>query len=204
MRTSSRDVVCIVFDEFELFDLAAYSQVLSLSGKHWNWRPFRLHIASTSSQVRSTTMLTVQATCELPECPPAEILFVPGGYGARVAMRDPLVRDFLRTQIVRAEQVVSVAQGSLLVGATGAAAGATLALVGAHKDLIDTEVADIEPRANIQSNANALSISGKFVSAAHSAAALDAGFTTVSHFLGQSVADKVKHELGFFEPTRRF
>jgi cyclohexyl-isocyanide hydratase len=58
-------------------------------------------------------------TTPMNDCPPLDILFVPGGLGQAAHMRDPEVLGFLRRHGASARYVTSVCAGSLLLGAAG-------------------------------------------------------------------------------------
>ena len=87
MRTSSRQVSVLLFDEVELLDFCAPVEVLSTAGRHYNFRPFKITTTSVAAGLIDTrNQVQVQATCALGACPPADVLLVPGGYGARKAL----------------------------------------------------------------------------------------------------------------------
>jgi cyclohexyl-isocyanide hydratase len=53
------------------------------------------------------------------DCPPLDVIFVPGGAGQIPLMTDAVVLDFLRAQAKTASWITSVCTGSLLLGAAG-------------------------------------------------------------------------------------
>jgi cyclohexyl-isocyanide hydratase len=53
------------------------------------------------------------------DCPPLDVVFVPGGIGQMALMGDEAVLDFLATQARSAKYVTSVCTGSLVLGAAG-------------------------------------------------------------------------------------
>jgi len=53
------------------------------------------------------------------QCPPLDVLFVPGGHGQVDMMEDPRLIAFLRAQGASAQWVTSVCTGALLLGAAG-------------------------------------------------------------------------------------
>jgi cyclohexyl-isocyanide hydratase len=79
-----------------------------------------LHLAwKTREPVSSDTGLTFLPTTTLDDCPPLDVLVVPGGHGQVPLMNDEAVLRFLRTQGARAKWVTSVCTGSLLLGEAG-------------------------------------------------------------------------------------
>src|SRR3954470_13660612 len=69
--------------------------------------------------VRSDSGLTMLADTGFADCPPLDIVCVPGGPGVAALMEDPEVLDFLRAQAKGARYVTSVCTGVLVLGAAG-------------------------------------------------------------------------------------
>lgn len=72
MKTRTRNVVCWVEAGFDAVDLAGLCQVLSEAGSNWNWRAYRIEIASRAGGlVTSNAQLQLQtvavATCSEPD-----------------------------------------------------------------------------------------------------------------------------------------
>ncbi|MEN9579336.1 MAG: hypothetical protein RJA70_2345 [Pseudomonadota bacterium] len=200
MQTKSRHAVCLLFEEFEVLDVASFAQVLSMAGRHWNWRPFHLHtVAATRGLLASTSQLCLQVEHDFDSCPAAELLFIPGGYGARAYAKDSPTRDFVKRQASSAQVVVSVAQGSLLLAASVTEAGPErLALSPAHQQALDQV---LDGGAWVRGVDTPWLESGKFLSAQSSVAALDASLCALSRVLGAKLSQKVAHEIGAVGPT---
>lgn len=69
--------------------------------------------------VTSDTGLSLLPTMTLAECPPLDVLCVPGGPGQIDLMDDEEVIAFVRKQGLQAQYVTSVCTGSLVLGAAG-------------------------------------------------------------------------------------
>jgi len=69
--------------------------------------------------VASAPGLTILPTITYAECPPLDVICVPGGPGQIEMMEDAATLDFLRQQAVGAKWVTSVCTGSLILGAAG-------------------------------------------------------------------------------------
>ncbi|OLF53014.1 isonitrile hydratase [Pseudomonas chlororaphis] len=67
----------------------------------------------------SSSGLVLQATTGFAECPPLDVLCIPGGSGVGPLMEDPQTLDFIRRQAAQARYVTSVCTGSLVLGAAG-------------------------------------------------------------------------------------
>lgn len=69
--------------------------------------------------ITSDTGLTVMPTATFDDCPPLDVICVPGGPGVAALMEDDDVLDFLRRQAAAAKYVTSVCTGSMVLGAAG-------------------------------------------------------------------------------------
>ena len=69
--------------------------------------------------VASDTALTVLPTTSFADCPPLDVICVPGGAGTDDMVNDEEVLDFVRAQSANAKNVTSVCTGSMVLGAAG-------------------------------------------------------------------------------------
>lgn len=192
MRTSARNVALLLFNEVELLDVAGPLQVLSHAGRHWNWRPFRVFAVAREAGVLETrSQLRLEARHACRDAPEPELVIVPGGYGARRALEDAELVEWLNGAARRAEIVLAVGYGSLLLAKAGLLANAH---VSAPADACEL-IAELEPTAHAKSDVPVLE-SGKLVTAGRSAAGLDAGLIALARVLGTKQALGVAAELG--------
>ncbi len=78
-----------------------------------------LFLWKTRDPVMSDCGLALVPTHSLADCPPLDMICVPGGYGCTAVMEDAEVLDWLRAQAATAELVTSVCTGSLILAAAG-------------------------------------------------------------------------------------
>lgn len=90
---------------FEVFTRLPDAQVLLLS--------------KTLEPVEADSGLRLLPYVTLRDCPPLDVICVPGGPGVNALMEDAEVLDWLRAQAERARYVSSVCTGSLVLGAAG-------------------------------------------------------------------------------------
>jgi cyclohexyl-isocyanide hydratase len=69
--------------------------------------------------VASDTVLTLTPTMTFADCPPLDVICVPGGLGTDDMVNDEEVLAFLRRQAEGAKYITSVCTGSLVLGAAG-------------------------------------------------------------------------------------
>ena len=80
----------------------------------------RVHLVWKDTEpVRADSGLSILPTTTLADCPPLDVVFVPGGIGQMALAADEAVLAFLREQGNRARWVTSVCTGALLLGAAG-------------------------------------------------------------------------------------
>lgn len=104
----------LLFPNVTQLDLTGPAQVLSrVPGA-------QVHLAWKSRDPVPTDVgFSICPTVTLAECPPLDVLCVPGGMGIEALFEDAVVLDFLRRQGAQARWVTSVCNGSLVVGAAG-------------------------------------------------------------------------------------
>jgi cyclohexyl-isocyanide hydratase len=98
----------------------------------------RVHLVwKEAGTVRADSGLELRPTTTLADCPPLDVLFVPGGTGQWRLQTDDVVLDFLRAQGRRARFVTSVCTGALVLGAAGLLEGYEATTHWAYVDLLD-------------------------------------------------------------------
>lgn len=78
--------------------------------------------------------LALVPTHSLADCPPLDMICVPGGYGCTAVMEDAESLDWLRAQAAGADLVTSVCTGSLILAAAGLLDGYQAACHWAWRD----------------------------------------------------------------------
>lgn len=194
VRTSSRNVAVLLFDEVELLDVASLMQVTSAAGQRYNYRPFRLlPVARAPGLIETRSQLRIEAKHSLESCPAPELLFVPGGYGARRAAADANLISFCQRAAQSAELLVAIGAGVALLGAAGLLEGATVA---ASPDVVKWLSPGLPSTRYDEREPVVGSLDGKLLTAASSGCGLELGLAVVAHFLGQRTASALRVTLG--------
>jgi transcriptional regulator GlxA family with amidase domain len=199
MRTKARRVVVVVFDEVELLDVAAPLEVLSTAGRRWNFRPYKVEVAAQQAGLVSTrNQMRIEAATRLADAAPAEIVIVPGGYGARRFAEDASCIAELTRLASGAELIAGVGAGVLVLARAGLVADAKLAttpeLAGALDGLVPSEQLDLVAPCMT---------SGRVISARASGAALQLGLTLIERTMGPKLLAMVASDLGVeLEPEK--
>ena len=92
----------------------------------------------TLEPVRADTGIGMLPDTTLADCPPLDLVCVPGGPGVAALMEDTEVLDFLRRQAAGARYVTSVCTGALVLGAAGLLRGKQATTHWASHDFLST------------------------------------------------------------------
>jgi cyclohexyl-isocyanide hydratase len=76
-------------------------------------------VAHTLDPVRTDRGMMLMPTVTYADCPPLDVVMVPGGPGQQELMEDAVVLGFLQKQAAQAKYMTSVCTGSLVLGAAG-------------------------------------------------------------------------------------
>src|SRR5512141_2288816 len=76
-------------------------------------------VAHTMAPVKTDGGMEIVPTVTIADCPPLDLVMVPGGPGQQDLMEDEAALEFLRKQAASAQYVTSVCTGSLVLGAAG-------------------------------------------------------------------------------------
>lgn len=193
MRTRPYRLAVIAFDEMDLLDVAGPLEVFSSAGRKWNWRAIKAELVSAQpGPIRTRAQLQLGAAASFDSCTEPELILIPGGYGARLALADASLIDYLTGLRERITLTLSVGSGSLLAARAGLLTDATLAAPPALAD----ELRSLDPSVRVEHGARTAS-SSRSISAAQTGAAVDLGLEAVARLLGKSQALGTARELGY-------
>ena len=193
MRTRPYRLAIIAFDEMDLLDIAGTLEVFSTAGRKWNWRAIKAELVSSQPGVHATrAQLQVGPALLLDSCPAPELVLIPGGYGARRALADSALIDYLGRVRDGLILTLAVGLGTLVAARAGLLQGAEVAVNAALTDELVALDASITPR----SDARVLA-APRCITAAQNGSAIDLGLEAVARLLGKSQATGTARELGY-------
>jgi cyclohexyl-isocyanide hydratase len=76
-------------------------------------------VAKTREPVPSDCGMSIVPTTTFADCPPLDLICIPGGFGVDQAIEDAATIAFVREQGARAQYVTSVCTGAFILGAAG-------------------------------------------------------------------------------------
>jgi len=115
----------ILFENIEVLDFCGPFEVFSVTRLNEEKRreersPFEvLLVAEHPDPVTATGDLKVIPHYTFENCPHLDILVVPGGWGTRRELSNPVTLDWLRARAVEVETLTAVCTGSMLLGFAG-------------------------------------------------------------------------------------
>jgi len=123
----------LLFPNVQQLDLTGpYDVLASLPG-------VKLHLVWKDLEpVKSSTGLVFSPTTRFDDCPPLDVICVPGGAGVGPLMEDPETLAFIQEQAAQARYVTSVCTGSLVLGAAGLLRGRKATTHWAYHDMLTT------------------------------------------------------------------
>ena len=188
-----KNVALLIFDDVEVLDFAGPFEVFAVTDElqaHEVFHTFTL--ALQPGTIRARNGLKVVPDFTLENCPPPQLIIVPGGQGSRALLRMPALHEWLRRKARSAEIVMSACTGSLVLAAAGLLDGLRATTHHECLDLLRT----LAPRATVVENER-FTDNGKILTAAGISAGIDCSLHVVERLLGRDVADRTVHYMEY-------
>ncbi|HMO58076.1 MAG TPA: DJ-1/PfpI family protein [Roseiflexaceae bacterium] len=181
-----RTIAILVFDDVELLDFAGpfevFSSVRALTGDHDRLLEV-FAVAEQGDPLRCRNGLTILPACTIYDCPPFDILCVPGGYGTRAVCENLRLLDWIRERSAQAELITSVCTGSFVLAAAGVLAETP---VTTHWESIG-ELRAAYPRLEVREDERWVD-AGRIITSAGVSAGIDMALHLVARLYGTDVA----------------
>ncbi|MCB0065152.1 MAG: DJ-1/PfpI family protein [Caldilineaceae bacterium] len=183
----TRTVAILLFPGVELLDFAGPFEVFSAARIDPADRERLMEVftvAEALEPIKCNNPLTVLPDYTLENCPPADILVVPGGMGTRTAIDRPGLINWIANRAHQAELMTSVCTGSFLLAKAGLLAGRATTTHWASIDRMRTDFPDLEVRENAR-----WVDAGDIVSSAGVSAGIDMALYILQRLYGPEVAN---------------
>lgn len=175
-RTMSLQIGFLIYPGIIQLDVMGAYQVLAFPPDT------QLHlIGKTLTPIISNEGLLLTPTVTLADCPPLDVLCVPGGgLGQIEVMKDTEILDFLQQQSKSAQCVTSVCTGSMILAAAGLLKGYKAACHWAFRDQLAMLGVEVAPQRVV--------IDRDRITGAGVTSGIDFGLTLLSLLCGEEVA----------------
>jgi transcriptional regulator GlxA family with amidase domain len=179
-----KNIAILIFDDVEVLDFSGPFEVFSVTGLRKNDVPFNAYtVAEKTGPVLARSQLSINPRYTFHDCPPPDILLVPGGLGTRREMHNAVLIDWIKDCAQQAELVLSVCTGALLLARAGLLEGL---MATTHHGALD-ELKAVAPNAIIRPDRRFVD-NGKIILSGGISAGIDMAFHIVSRLLGRDTA----------------
>ena len=189
----TRNLAILIFDNVEVLDFCGPFEVFSVASRFTDPPAFRVvTVAERAGPVLARGGLSVNPYKRLADCPQPDVLLIPGGQGTRKEMHNPALIDWIKQASLKAELILSVCTGALLLAKAGLLDGLEATTHHGAIDLLrQTAPNTIVPAARRFVD------NGRVVCSAGIAAGIDMSLHVVSRLLGREVAVKTARQMEY-------
>lgn len=179
----------VIFPDVEVLDFCGPFEVFSVprlteENRRHTPSPFEvLLVAERAGPVTTTGGMQVLPHFTFADCPKLDVLVVPGGYGTREELKNPVMLDWLRARAAEVETLTSVCTGSMLLGFAGLLEGKQATT---HWKSLDW-MRESFPATRVHFDRHFV-IDGRLFTSAGISAGIDMSLKVVEHYLGEALA----------------
>ena len=191
----------LIFDDVEVLDFSGPFEVFSVTRLDEERRldepsPFEvLLVAEQEGPVTTSGGMKVLPLCTTVNCPPLDILLVPGGMGTRREVGNRDLLEWISARAKEAELVSSVCTGSMLLGKAGLLGGRRATT---HWAMLDW-LADTFPDTTVERALHVVE-DGALITSAGIAAGIDLALMVVTRYCGERVARETARRMEYPYP----
>lgn len=186
VESAAKRLGVLLFPGFELLDVFGPLEMFGVL-RHFGEVSVEITIvAKEAGAVTSDPGLEVLADSGYADCPPLDMILVPGGLGTREAVSDQALVTWLYERAEVAETVMTVCTGTQLLAATGLIDGMRATT---NKAFFST-IAEGRPQVDWVKEARWVE-AGKFVTSSGVSAGMDMALSVIADMAGAEVAEGI-------------
>src|SRR6516162_6675099 len=190
---TTRNLAILIFDDVEVLDFCGPFEVFSVANAFTEATAFHVFtVAEKPGPVLTRGGLSVNPHHRLADWPKPDMLLVPGGQGTRREMNNAVLTDWIRQASEKAELVLSVCTGALLLAKAGLLDGLEATT---HHGAIDL-LRQVAPKTTVHADRRFVD-NGRVVCSAGIAAGIDMSLHVVARLLGREVAEKTARQMEY-------
>nr|WP_229707150.1 DJ-1/PfpI family protein [Nocardioides deserti] len=194
---STRTVAILAFDDMEVLDFAGPYEVFNVAGELGEGRPFEVvTVGLTGEPAIGRGGFTVLPDHRLADCPPVDVLVVPGGAGTRALVDHEELLTFLRERYDAVELLMSVCTGSMLLARAGLLAGLPATT---HHTAYD-ELAALDPSVVVERGPRFVHSAERLWTSAGVSAGVDLALEVVERLAGSAAREVTVAEMEWLWP----
>jgi transcriptional regulator GlxA family with amidase domain len=188
----------IVFPDVEVLDFTGPFEVFSVTRLNEQHRredpsPFEvILIAENLEPIVASGGLRVLPDYRLDNCPPLDILVVPGGWGTRKEINNEHLIDWIAKRGREVETLASVCTGSMLLGRAGLLEGLHATT---HWRALDW-MRETFPTLNVEANLHVVE-DGRVLTSAGISAGIDMSLRVVARYYGEAAAKSTAQHMEY-------
>jgi putative intracellular protease/amidase len=196
---STRNLAILIFDDVEVLDFCGPFEVFSVANRFTDPPAFRVFtVAQESRPILARGGLSVNPHYRLTESPQPDLLLVTGGQGTRREMNNPVLIDWLKEKAARAELILSVCTGALVLAKAGLLDGLEATTHHGWFDLLR----QLAPNTQVHEDRRYVD-NGRVICSAGIAAGIDMSLHVVSRLSGRDVAVRTARQIEYpWEPQQ--
>lgn len=201
MSAARTQVGIVIFPDVEVLDFCGPFEVFSVTRlddarRRETTSPFEVRlVAETRDVVVATGGLKVLPDCTLAECPPLDVLVVPGGWGTRRLLEHRPLLDWVAARGGAVSTLTSVCTGALLLGRAGLLDGRRATTHWRSLDLLR----EVAPRSVVEDALHVVE-DGHVVTSAGISAGIDMALTVVARLCGERIARETARQMEYPYP----
>ena len=191
----------ILFNDIEVLDFCGPFEVFSVTRLNEDLRreqssPFAISlIAQDATTIVTTGGMKVIPDVTFENCPPLDILVVPGGWGTRREMYNQVLLDFVRQQAAQVETLASVCTGALILGNAGLLNGLRATTHWRSLEMMQ----QLFPQVSVDYTSHVVS-QGKVITSAGISAGIEMALQIVAQYYGEHTARLTARHMEYSYP----
>ena len=200
-KLERKRVGIVLFEDIEVLDFCGPFEVFSAVRFNEEQRreepsPFDVWlVAENPEPVTTTGNMKVIPHYTFENCPALDILVVPGGWGTRKELKNPIMLDWLRARAAEVETLTSVCTGSMLLGFAGLLDGRHATT---HWRSLDW-MRDAFPEVTVEFEKHVVE-DGPVVTSAGISAGIDMALRVVARYFGENIARATARHMEYAYP----
>src|SRR5437667_4693606 len=193
-----RLVGILIFPDVEVLDFSGPFEVFSVTRLNEERRreepsPFKVKlIAELLAPIEASSGLRVLPDYDLDNCPPLDVLVVPGGWGTRKEINNERLIRWIAARGKEVETLTSVCTGALLLARAGLLDGLRATT---HWRSLDW-MRESFPAVTVESRMHVVE-DGRVLTSAGISAGIDMSLRVVAHFHGEAIARATAQQMEY-------